>query len=174
MDLDSTSAFELEVLSLLIAHEIARGKKINIWTDCQAAIKTLNGGKLGSLSYTLSGWTKSPRVSFNKVGAHPEKRKEIADWLPEEKGNYLADQVAGGVVEPMFTINASKWLSAIAARSKIIIKKKNGSPLIMDIRRHNSKIDSHNYLEERDEYRAADNKSPQWVGANISYHHKLM
>ena len=91
MDLDSTSAFEPEVLSLLIAHEIARGRKINIWTDCQAAIKTLNGGKLGALSYTLSGWTKSPRVSFNKASAHPEKRKEIADWLPEEKGNYLAD-----------------------------------------------------------------------------------
>ena len=74
----------------------------------------------------------------------------------------------------MFIISASKWLSAIAERSKIIIKKKNGPPLIMDIRRHKSKIDSLHYLEERDEYRASDNKSSQWVGANISYHHKLM
>ena len=64
MDLDTSSAFEPEVLSLLIPHEISRGEKINIWTDFQFAIKTLNGGKLGSLSYTLSGWSKSPLVSF--------------------------------------------------------------------------------------------------------------
>ena len=122
MDLDTTSAFEPEVLSLLIAHEIARDKKVDIWTDCQAAIKTLNGGNLGPLSYTLSGWTKARSVSFKKVSAHPEKRKEISEWLPEERGNFLADQIAGDVVPPMFTISASKWLSMIAENSKVLIK----------------------------------------------------
>ena len=74
----------------------------------------------------------------------------------------------------MFTISASKWLSMIAEKSKILIKKINGPPLVIDIRRHKSKMDSRDYLSERDEYRISDNKTPQWVGSNISYHHKLM
>jgi hypothetical protein len=174
MDLDSTSAYEPEVLSLLFAHEIVRDKTCRIWTDCQSAIKALSGGELGSLMYTLSGWKRSGTVSFSKVEAHPEKRKRSEDWSPEEKGNFLADQVAGGMVEPMFTISASGWLSHISAASKIIVKKKGGPPLIVDIRRHKSKVDSEIYLEDRDRYRAKDGKPPQWRGANISLHHKLM
>jgi hypothetical protein len=59
MDIDTVSAFEPEVISLLIAHEIVKGRNVPIWTDCQSAIKTLNSGNLGPLMYTLSGWKKS-------------------------------------------------------------------------------------------------------------------
>ena len=174
MDLDTVSAYEPEVLSLLIAHEIVRDRKVNIWTDCQSAIRTLNGGGLGPLMYTLSGWKKCKSVAFLKVDAHPEKRKTLEEWLPEEKGNYLADQVAGGLVAPDVTISSTKWLAKIASSSKIIVKHIDGPPIITDIRRIKSKNDLSSYLMERDEYRAKDGKPPQWSGSNISLHHKLM
>ncbi len=174
MDLDSVSAFEPEVLSLLLAHEISRGRKVNIWTDCQAAIKTLNGGGLGALKYSLSGWRKDNSVAFNKVAAHPERKKDIEEWLPEERGNYLADQIAGGHIAPMFSINASEWIAKIAESTKIVVKKKGGPILVTDIRRHKSKIESTRYLQDRDNYRIKDGKPPQWVEENISSHHKLM
>ena len=88
-------------------------------------------------------------VCFKKVDAHPEKRKHTSDWLAEEKGNFLADQVAGGLVEPSYIISASKWLSWIASSSKIVLKKKDGTPLITDIRRHKSSADLKDCLTER-------------------------
>jgi hypothetical protein len=124
--------------------------------------------------YTLSGWKKSNSVSFLKIDAHPEKRKILEEWLPEEKGNYLADQVAGGLVAPDVTINASKWLSKISSTSKIIVKEIDGPPIITDIRRLKSKRDLSSYLMERDQYSTKDGKPPRWAGSNISLHHKLM
>ncbi len=126
------------------------------------------------ISLSLTGWVKSQTVSFLKVDAHPEKRNKPADWSTEERGNFLADQVAGGNVEPMYTISASKWLNMIASRSKIVVKLTDGSPLIINHRRYKSKLDSKKYLHERDKYRIRDGKTPQWENANISLHHRLM
>ena len=50
----------------------------------------------------------------------------------------------------------------------------SGAPLFVDIRRHKSSLDSAAYLAERDAFRVKDGKLPQWTGANIAYHHKLM
>jgi hypothetical protein len=74
----------------------------------------------------------------------------------------------------MVTISAAKWLSWIASASKVVLKKREGPPLITDVRRHKSKIDSREYLSDRDKFREKDGKPPQWAGANISNHHKLM
>jgi hypothetical protein len=46
--------------------------------------------------------------------------------------------------------------------------------MITDIRRHKSKVDLDEYLADRDKFRIKDGKLPQWKGANLSHHHKLM
>jgi hypothetical protein len=86
MDVDIRSAFDAEVISLLIAHEMSGGKDVTIWSDCNSAIKCLNGGGLGSYSQLLAGWKKAGNVSFQKVRAHPERRLATADWSKEEQG----------------------------------------------------------------------------------------
>ena len=175
MDIDVHSAYEAELISLLIAHELSKGRPITIWTDCESAMKRLNGAGLGSLAQVLSGWRKNPRTLFRKVKAHPEKRIPLASWSMEEKGNFMADQVAGDILPPAFTIHASEWLKRIgAAHSKLVIERTNGTPMIMDVSAIKSKVDVINYLEERDEYRAKDKKDRVWKGANISLHHKLL
>ena len=94
----------------------------SIWTDCEVAMKRLNGAGLGSLAQVLSGWKKNPKTCFKKVKAHPERRLPLSSWSVEEKGNFMADQVAGGILPPDFTIHASEWLSRIgAAHSKLVI-----------------------------------------------------
>jgi hypothetical protein len=175
MDIDVHSAYEAELVSLLIAHELSKGRPITIWTDCESAMKRLNGAGLGSLAQVLSGWRKNPRTLFRKVKAHPEKRIPLASWSVEEKGNFMADQVAGDILPPNFTIHASEWLKRIgAAHSKLVIERTDGTPLLMDVSTIKSKMDVHNYLEERDDYRTKDGKSRVWKGANIALHHKLL
>ena len=55
MDISSGSAYDAEVLSLLIAHEIAGDRAIDIWSDCEAAMKRLKARNLGALSQCLGG-----------------------------------------------------------------------------------------------------------------------
>ena len=174
IDIDHVSAFVPEVLSLLIAHEIVKGRSISIWSDCEAAIKSLNGGCLGSLAQVISGWKKNRNIKFEKVRAHPERFNTPDLWSKEEKGNFLADQVAGGVVLPALVVKASDWLRRIGSCSKITIEDISGCPMISDIRLRKSRIDTECYLKTRDKYRVKALKTPHWVGANISLHHKLM
>ncbi len=174
MDIEVKGAFESEVVSLLIAHELSNGRSTTIWSDCEAAIKALTGDKKGALDQVIAGWKKKQNIKFKKVLAHPERRKKESNWTDQEKGNFLADQIAGGMVEPMLTVNASDWLLRIGASSKIIITTTEGTPCIGDIRAVKSKGDTLRYLKDRDKYRAKDNKPSLWEGANFSLHHKLM
>jgi len=174
MDIDVKGAFESEVVSLMIAHELSNGRSTTIWTDCEAAIKSLSGDRRGALDQVLAGWREKQNIKFKKVLAHPERRKKESNWTEQEKGNYLADQIAGGVVEPMFTVSASDWLRRIGATSKVIISSTGGTPCIGDIRAVKSKCDTLQYLKDRDNYRAKDNKPALWEGANLSLHHKIM
>ena len=174
MDIDVGGAFEAEVVSLLIGHEIAKDRHLTIWTDCEAALKKLRGGGFGSLSQVIGGWKRRPNVTFSKVKAHPERRLPPQQWSQEEKGNYLADQVAGGIVQPAFTVLASQWLKKVGSSSKITINRKDGTPLIRDVSHIKSRCDIDQYLLERDEYRKLALKTPEWAGANISLHHKLL
>ena len=172
MDVETNSAYDAEVVSLLIAHELARDRVVKICSDCSSAIKCLNGGGLGSYAQVLAGWSKKPNVSFHKVRSHPEKRALPSDWSDEEKGNYLADKV--GEVQPMVTLSAAELLSWIGSSSKIKITDLNGTPYILDPRRRKSKADGLRYLDERDKYRVKGGKNPCWKGSNISLHHRLL
>jgi hypothetical protein len=174
MDLETNSAYDAEVISLLVAHELAKDRPVKVWTDCSSAIKCLNGGGLGSYAQVLAGWKKKRNVSFLKVRAHPERFSLPCDWTVEEKGNFMADKVAGGEVQPMVTLRASEMLRWIGTTSKINIIDVNGAPYILDPRMKKSKSDGLRYLEERDKYRIRDGKSPSWKGANISLHHRLL
>jgi hypothetical protein len=174
MDVDVKSAFDAEVVSLLIAHEIAGNREVAIWSDCNSAIKCLNGGGLGSYSQLLSGWKKSKNSTFNKVKAHPEMRLPAAEWSREEQGNFLADKVAGDTIPPMITISASEWLLWIGSKSKIIIADALGMPVVLEPRFLKSKKDCVTYLDDRDRFRIKDGKIACWKGANIAYHHRLM
>jgi hypothetical protein len=174
LDVDVRSAFDAEVISLVIAHEMAGQRNVNIWSDCNSAIKCLNGGGLGSYSQLLSGWRKASNVSFQKVKAHPERRAAAAEWTKEEQGNFLADKVAGDLSPPMITISAKEWLQWIGARAKIIVTNSLGAPVIIDPRFVKSKSDGITYLSDRDKYRIKAGKVACWEGANISMHHRLM
>jgi hypothetical protein len=134
LDIEIKSAFDAEVISLLLAHEISSNRRTNIWSDCSSAIKCLNGGGLGPYSQLLSGWTKNKDTNFCKVKAHPERRLPASEWSMEEQGNFLADKVASGAVDPMLTISAKEWLSWIGSRSSIVIVDACGSPTIIEPR----------------------------------------
>ena len=174
LDVDTKSAFDAEVISLLLAHEMSSSRRINIWSDCSSAIKCLNGGGLGAYSQLLSGWTKRDNVNFCKVKAHPERRLPASEWNKEEQGIFLADSVASGTVTPMLTISAKEWLQWIGSKSPIMLTDASGSPVILEPRVIKSKKDSVRYLHERDDYRPDAGKTPCWKGANIAFHHKLM
>jgi hypothetical protein len=92
----------------------------------------------------------------------------------EERGNYLADRVAGGFMDPSVTVTASDWLKRLSASSKISLRTIEGTPLIQDVKYRKSRLDVKQYLLERDQYRATVGKSPIWTGANIALHHKLL
>jgi hypothetical protein len=174
MDIDCDSAYDAELISLLIAHEVAGSRTVTVWSDCEAAMKRLNSKYLGPLSQCLSGWKRKPHVSFKKVRAHPEARLPPDLWSTEERGNYLADRVAGGFLEPTVTISAASWLRYLSLTSKIYLNTPDGTPLIRDIKYIKSKHDILQYLQERDAYREAAKKHPIWNGANIALHHKLL
>jgi hypothetical protein len=174
MDLETNSAYDAEVISLLVAHEMSKDRTVKIWSDCSSAIKCLNGGGLGSYAQVLAGWKKKPNVSFMKVRAHPERFSLPCEWTSEEKGNYMADKVAGGDVQPMVTLSAAELLRWIGTSSKINIADLEGTPYVLDPRLKKSKSDGLKYLEERDKYRIKDGKPPCWKGSNITLHHRLL
>ena len=87
----------------------------------------------------------------------------------------MADQVAGDVLTPAYTIKASEWLKKIGAiHSKLTIERIDGTPIIMDVSKVKSRSDVIKYLDERDDFREEENKTRVWKGANIALHHKLL
>jgi hypothetical protein len=174
MDIESTSAYDPELVSLLIAQEIAGDRLVTAWSDCSAAIKCVMSGNLGRYAQVLSGWKRKRNIKICKVDSHPEHRKVPNEWTVEEKGNFIADRVAGGAVEARLTIKASQWLRFIGSRSKIIVTDQDGLPVITDPRVIKSRTDRKQYLRTRDHYREKDLKPPCWEGANLALHHRLM
>jgi hypothetical protein len=55
MDIPIGSAYDAEVVSLLLAHEMSYKRSVEIWSDCNFAIKCLNGGGFGPYIQLLSG-----------------------------------------------------------------------------------------------------------------------
>ena len=75
IDVEVTSAFDVELICILIANEIAAslGSKVVIHSDCQAAINVANGGYSEGSFNTINAWEKGSEVIFEKVKAHPER-----------------------------------------------------------------------------------------------------
>jgi hypothetical protein len=158
IDLDTDSAFEVEMISLLVAIEIAGSRDITIYSDCKSALSLLNGRNRGSFFNILSGWNKSINTILSKVKAHPEKYKKPESWNMEDKGIWVADQVAGKVMKSYKSLVASVWLKRISYSSKAIVVDMDGVPFVKDITRRWSKHLMDQYLKERDDYRAKDGK----------------
>ena len=97
IDVDVNKAFDVELICILIANElaVALGKRVIIHSDCQAAINVGNGGYSDGFTNTISGWVKAPLVSIVKVRAHPENFKHHTAWDWNDKGIWTADRVAG-------------------------------------------------------------------------------
>ncbi len=77
-------------------------------------------------------------------------------------------------MEPSLSLSAATWLSRLSSSSKISLVTDTGSPYISDLKFRKSKLDIHQYLNDRDDYRAAARKPRIWSGANIALHHKLL
>ena len=150
MDVETESAFDTEMIFLLIAIDICVDKDVTIYSDCKSALALLNGHNKGSFFNILSGWTKPLGCILNKVKAHPEKYKLPKDWQPEDKGIWIADQIAGGLFAASKKIAASIWLKRVSFTSKATIVDRNGVPFFKDISRRWSKHNLKMYLEGRD------------------------
>ena len=96
MDIKTESVFPVESISLIAAYEIARytGRRIEIGTDCKGAMGVPEKKNAGFNSI-LGGGVPDENITITKVKAHPELwgEKEIRDI--NEKGNWIADHVAG-------------------------------------------------------------------------------
>ncbi len=55
IDVETTSAFEAELISLLVAIEIAGHVDVRIYSDCKAALSILLGRNRGTFFSLLSG-----------------------------------------------------------------------------------------------------------------------
>ena len=76
-----------------------------------------------------------------KVRAHPERFSLPCEWTAEEKGNFMADKVAGGEVQPMVTLSAAELLRWIGSSSKINITDLEGIRYVLDPRLKKSKTE---------------------------------
>ena len=172
--METESAFDTEMIFLLIAIDICVDKDVTIYSDCKSALALLNGHNKGSFFNILSGWTKPLGCILNKVKAHPEKYKLPKDWQPEDKGIWIADQIPGGLFAASKKIAASIWLKRVSFTSKATIVDRNGVPFFKDISRRWSKHNLKMYLEGRDEDRAERGKKRIWKDANLSLSQMIM
>ena len=109
VDVEVKKAFDVELICLLIANEIAEGitSPVVIHSDCQAAINVANGARSHSFSNTINGWRKGTNVEIVKVRAHPERHKPYEEWDWKDKGIWTADRVAGGQMDHDGSVLAS-------------------------------------------------------------------
>ena len=175
MDLELESAFEAELILLLIAVDMARGKDVIIHSDCKSALALVNSQIKGGFVNICSGWKKPLGCELSKVRAHPERYKNPEVWSDEDKGIWIADQVAGRTTTPQRYLKASKWLSRIAYSSKAIVVEKNKNiPFFRDVSRRWGKHAMERYFHFRDLNREENGKDKIWGGANMGHSYKMM
>ena len=175
MDLQLESAFEAEMISLLIAIDIVRDREVTIFSDCKSALSLLNGKHRGAFLNILSGWRRPLNAVLEKVRAHPERFKELKEWKAADKGIWMADQVAGGSLTTEKTLKASSWIRRVSYSSKaVIVRKETGMPFFRDVAKMWSKHLLKTYLIQRDEFRARNGKTEIWKGANIAHSYRMM
>ena len=82
IDVETTKAFDVELICVLLANEIAvaADMEIVIHSDCDSALRIANGGYSEGFSNAIGGWKKGDKVKFEKVRAHPELFKPHGEW----------------------------------------------------------------------------------------------
>ncbi len=167
IDVEVESAFEVELISLIIAITMYKGSPMTIFSDCKSALAVLNGKHRGSFFSLLGGWRKSENCILEKVRAHPEKFRKPKEWDYYDKRVWAADQIAGDTFTPALTVKASAWLNLVSYSSKAIVVDHNGLPFVKDISKRWEKYLIGSYLRERDEYRMKGGKRRIWEGSNL-------
>ena len=176
VDVEVKKAFDVELICLLIANEIAEGitSPVVIHSDCQAAINVANGARSHSFSNTINGWRKGTNVEIVKVRAHPERHKPYEEWDWNDKGIWTADRVAGGQMDHDGSVLASSWLKRIGFRSQVVIEEEDGTPFIGSVQERASRKNIESYWIRRDEWRVQDGLDPMWEGTNMAMAAELL
>ena len=132
IDVEVTSAFDVYLICILIANEIAAslGSKVVVHSDCQAAINAANGGYSEGFYNTINAWEKESEVTFEKVKSHPERYKPMEEWTWHDRGIWTADKVAKGEMGFKGRVCASKWVKRIGSRFLLVIEEEDGAPFI--------------------------------------------
>jgi hypothetical protein len=170
IDVEVTKAFDVELICILIANEIAvaAGQEVTIHSDCEAAIRVANGSYSEGFGNLLSAWKKGDSVRIQKVRAHPERYAHHNEWSWDDKGIWTADRVAGREMEAEGWLSASAWLKRVGASSLVVIEESDGTPFIGSVRDRASKVNMELYWKEREEWRKLDNLAPMWEGTNMA------
>jgi hypothetical protein len=87
IDIETESAFEVELISLLIAIDIAGGRDVTIYSDCKSALAILNGEHRGAFYNILSGWKRPVNTILSKVKAHQRSLKSRKTGRTRTKGS---------------------------------------------------------------------------------------
>ena len=108
IDIETTKAFDVELICILLANEIAvtADRDIVIHSDCDSALRIANGSYSEGFSNSIGGWKKGDKVTLKKVKAHPELFKAPKDWTWDDRGIWTAERVAGGEMESEGRISA--------------------------------------------------------------------
>jgi len=171
IDMEVSDAGQVEVICLLLACEMAKaqGNEVIIGSDCENALKVVNGGDSEAFSHILGGWKKWDGITTKKIAAHPERFKPWQTWDDDDMGIYIADRVAGEFYKADRTVSAKEWMMRVAAQSKVSIELEDGTPFIGSISRRVSQETMKQYFMERDGYRELEGEfEPRWEGANMS------
>ncbi len=139
-----------------------------IHSDCQTAIDVANGSWSMDFRNTINNWEKGPSVKVQKVRAHPERFSHHSKWSWDDKGIWMADRVAGGIMSYECTVGAARWLKRISARSMVVIEEKDGTPFIGSVRERVSERSMELYWVERDDWRSKDSLPRIWTGTNMA------
>jgi hypothetical protein len=182
------TAFDMELMMLIVAHTMRNGKKNQIFSDCTSAIRVIldgfwgwkssKGGLLRSAAANLKDVTDIKHVS-----AHPERgiNKDRMDlWSAQDKGIYLADLLAGGNYRKFADLAKSEPIYITEQRIKMMCVRIAGYGLYMkgkgyflgNLKELADAERMKSYLAKRDGVsRGVDRSVPHptrhWVGSSI-------
>ena len=125
-----TEAFaeETRALTLALSIQYELGLSLPIYSDCQSVLKV--NAKAGNAT-TCRQWEYSSECGplfsmcgllrrvlprdpvFSWIKAHPERWKNHREFTPIEKGNVIADQIAGGKDPHLHNVDAGRILDGV-------------------------------------------------------------
>jgi hypothetical protein len=133
------SAFDMELMMMIVAHTMRNGKKNQIYSDCTSAIKVMLDGVWGWKS-SKGGLLRSTAAKFKDVtdikhiSAHPERginKNRMDLWSDLDKGIYLADLLAGGNFKKFAEMAKSEPIYITEQKIKMMCVRITGYGLYM-------------------------------------------